>query len=195
MNVALRRPRMSVEEFLAWENRQEERWEFDGFEPRAMVGASSVHNQIAGALEFALRQRLAGRCLVYRETMRLRLEHTARYPDLMVVCTPVANNAQEITDPVVVIEVLSPTTARTDRIEKNREYRSGAQHSALHPARTGLDRRRGLCPRRSALAPLHRHRRRHPCDAGDRRGTAARRSVCRPGAWPRAALISAPPPR
>lgn len=122
MNVALRRPRMSVEEFLAWENRQEERWEFDGFEPRAMVGGSSAHNQISGALEFALRQRLAGRCLVYRETMRLRLEHTARYPDLMVVCTPVPNDAQEITDAVVVIEVLSPTTARIDRIEKNREY-------------------------------------------------------------------------
>lgn len=31
-NIALRRPRMSVEEFLAWENRQDERWEFDGYE-------------------------------------------------------------------------------------------------------------------------------------------------------------------
>jgi len=122
MNIALRCPRMSVEEFLAWENRQEERWEFDGYEPRAMVGGSSLHNLIIGALEFALRQRLAGRCRVYRETMRLRLEHTARYPDLMVICTPVPNDAREITDPVVVIEVLSSTTARTDRIEKNREY-------------------------------------------------------------------------
>jgi Uma2 family endonuclease len=122
MNVAVRRPRMSVEEFLVWESRQEERWEFDGFEPRAMVGGSLRHNRIVGALEFALRQRLADRCIVCRETMRLRLEHTARYPDLMVVCTPVADDAQEITDPVVVIEVLSPTTMRTDRIEKNREY-------------------------------------------------------------------------
>jgi Uma2 family endonuclease len=122
VNIALRRPRMSIEEFLAWENCQEKRWEFDGFEPRAMVGGSSRHNRIVGALEFALRQRLADRCIVYRETMRLRLEHTARYPDLMVVCTPVADDAQEVADPVVVIEVLSPTTARTDRIEKNREY-------------------------------------------------------------------------
>jgi Uma2 family endonuclease len=122
MNIAMRRPRMSVEEFLAWENRQEERWEFDGYEPRAMVGGSSLHNQIIGALEFALRQRLAGRCIVYRETMRLRLEHTARYSDLTVVCTPVPDDAQELTDPMVVIEILSPTTARTDRIEKNCEY-------------------------------------------------------------------------
>lgn len=87
-----------------------------------MVGGSSLHNQIIGALELGLRQRLAGRCRVYRETIRLRLEHTARYPDLMVICTPVPNDAREITDPVVVIEVLSSTAARTDRIEKNREY-------------------------------------------------------------------------
>jgi Uma2 family endonuclease len=54
--------------------------------------------------------------------MRLRLAHTMRYPDLMVVCTPVPNEATEITDPVVVIEVLSTGTFRTDRIAKNREY-------------------------------------------------------------------------
>jgi Uma2 family endonuclease len=122
MNIALRRPRMSLEEFLAWENRQEQRWEFDGFEPRAMVGGSSRHNRIAGKLEFALVQRLGDRCVVYRETMRLRLEYTVRYPDLMVVCMPVPDDAREVTDPVVVIELLSATTARIDRIEKNREY-------------------------------------------------------------------------
>jgi hypothetical protein len=53
MNVALRRPRMSVDEFLAWENRQEERWEFDGFGPRAMVGGTVAHNVIIGSLSSA----------------------------------------------------------------------------------------------------------------------------------------------
>ena len=48
MNIALRRPPMSLDEFLAWENRQEERWEFDGFEPRAMVGGTIAHNVIVG---------------------------------------------------------------------------------------------------------------------------------------------------
>jgi Uma2 family endonuclease len=122
MNVALRRPRMSVEEFLAWESRQEERWEFDGFEPSAMVGGTVAHNVIIGNLAFGLRQRLQGRCRVYTESIKLRLADTVRYPDLMVVCTPVANAALYVTEPVVVIEVLSPTTARIDRIEKNREY-------------------------------------------------------------------------
>jgi Uma2 family endonuclease len=122
MTIALRQPVMSLEEFLAWEDQQEYRWEFDGFEPVAMVGGTSAHNQIAGGLEFALRQRLKSPCRVYREGMRLRLAHTLRYPDIMVVCTPVANTATEITAPVVVFEVLSTSTSRTDRIAKNREY-------------------------------------------------------------------------
>jgi Uma2 family endonuclease len=122
MNVALRQPVMSLEEFLAWDVRQEGRWEFDGYAPQAMVGGTVAHNQIAGAVEFALRQRLKSPCRVYRESMRLRLANTIRYPDLMVACTPVANTATEITDPVVVIEVLSASTFRTDRIAKNREY-------------------------------------------------------------------------
>lgn len=122
MNVALRNPVISLEEFLAWERQKDERWEFDGYEPQAMVGGTSAHNQMAGAPEFALRQRLKAPCHVYRESMRLRLAHTLRYPDLMVICTPVANEATEITEPVVVIEVLSASAFRTDRLAKNREY-------------------------------------------------------------------------
>jgi Uma2 family endonuclease len=122
MNVALRHPVMSLEEFLVWECLQEDRWEFDGYGPQAMVGGTSAHHQIIGGIEFALRQRLKAPCHVYRETMRLRLAHTLRYPDIMVTCTPVANTATEITDPIVVIEVLSASTFRTDRITKNREY-------------------------------------------------------------------------
>lgn len=122
MNVALRRPVMSLEEFQAWEGVQEDRWEFDGYEPQAMVGGTVAHNQIIGAVMLAVRQQLKAPCRVYHEAMRLRLAHTIRYPDLMVACTPVANDATEITDPVVVIEVLSASTFKTDRIAKNREY-------------------------------------------------------------------------
>ena len=122
MNVALPRPVMSLEEFLAWEDHQEDRWEFDGYQPQAMVGGTVAHNQIVGAVVLALRQQLKPPCRVYHESMRLRLAHSLRYPDLMVACTPVANDATEITDPIVVFEVLSGSTFRTDRIAKNREY-------------------------------------------------------------------------
>jgi Uma2 family endonuclease len=128
MNVALRRPEMTVADFLDGESGQEDRWEFDGFQPVAMVGASPRHNRPAGNLEFALRRRLRAPCVVYRETVRLRLATSVRYPERMVVCPPVLPRAAEITDPVVIAEILSPGTFRTDRIEKNREY---AAHSSI----------------------------------------------------------------
>jgi Uma2 family endonuclease len=48
----------------------------------------------------------------------------SRYPDGMVVCSPVAPNAVAVRDPVVIFEVLSPATAVTDRIVKAREYQA-----------------------------------------------------------------------
>ena len=47
MSVAVRQP-MSVAEFLAWEERQELRWEFDGFQPVAMTGGTAAHEVIGG---------------------------------------------------------------------------------------------------------------------------------------------------
>ncbi len=122
MDVAVRRPRMSMDEFLVWESQQEGRWEFDGFEPCAMVGANSRHHRIIAAVAAALRELRGGRCLVYTETMKLKLGRTWPYPDLMVVCSEVADEAPFVSDPIVVIEVLSASTARDDRIFKNREY-------------------------------------------------------------------------
>jgi Uma2 family endonuclease len=46
-----------------------------------------------------------------------------RYPDAFVVCSPIPRGTKVVTDPVVVFEVLSPTSSTTDRIVKNQEYR------------------------------------------------------------------------
>jgi Uma2 family endonuclease len=113
---------MPVDEFLAWESQQEDRWEFDGFEPRAMVGASIGHHRIVSAFAAALRDRLQGRCLVVTKTVKLRLSPTIRYPDVMVLCSEIPNDATSVDDPIVVAETLSNSTARDDRILKNREY-------------------------------------------------------------------------
>jgi Uma2 family endonuclease len=126
MNVALRHPCMTVAEFLDWENSQEDRWEFDGLAPVAMVGGTLAHNTICGNLLAALRPRLPAGCRVYVENVKLRLAHSVRYPDVMVVCGPIRPQATEVTDPTVVFEVLSPGTFRTDRIDKNREYAAAA---------------------------------------------------------------------
>jgi hypothetical protein len=49
MSVALRKP-MTLAEFLAWEERQELRYEFDGFRPVAMTGGTLRHEAIGGTL-------------------------------------------------------------------------------------------------------------------------------------------------
>ena len=122
MNVALRLP-SNLDEFLAWEERQELRYEFDGVRAIAMVGGTSAHALIAGNIVFAIRSRLRDGCRVYSSDFKLRTARSIRYPDVMVVCTPVANRATFVTDPVVVFEVLSDSTSRTDRLVKSQEYR------------------------------------------------------------------------
>lgn len=124
MSVALRRP-MALAEFLAWEGRQELRWEFDGFEPVAMTGGTVAHERIGGNLRALLHAALRGKpCQVLGPTMKVRVADSIRYPDAFVLCTLVPRDATIVTDPVVVFEVLSPSTSRTDRIEKLREYQA-----------------------------------------------------------------------
>ena len=123
MNVALRRP-MTVDEFLAWERRQELRYEFDGVRPVAMNGGTVAHSMIATNLVETLRGRLRGKpCRAFRGDLKVIVAGRVRYPDAMVTCTAVRSDADVIPDPVVVFEVLSASTAVVDRIEKNGEYR------------------------------------------------------------------------
>ena len=60
MNVALRQ-RMTLEEFLAWEEQQELRYEFDGFQPVAMTGGTAAHDSISLNLAASLVVRLRGK--------------------------------------------------------------------------------------------------------------------------------------
>lgn len=124
MNVALRRG-MTTEEFLDWEERQPERWEFDGSRPVAMVGGTSAHGSICLGIGAELRERLrGGPCRVYVAGMKTRPGASIRYPDAIVTCSPVENQATIVDHPVVVFEVLSPSTSSIDQIDKNAEYRA-----------------------------------------------------------------------
>jgi len=124
MNVALRRP-MMLDEFLAWERQQDLRYEFDGTQPVAMTGGTVAHSVIATNLVRALEDRLRdGSCRAFRGDLKIVVAGRVRYPDAVVTCSPVANDADVVPDPVVVFEVLSASTASTDRIEKNEEYRA-----------------------------------------------------------------------
>jgi len=48
-------------QFLAWEERQPLRYEFDGFQPVAMTGGTIAHEAIGGTLRALLRERLRGK--------------------------------------------------------------------------------------------------------------------------------------
>ena len=124
MNVGLRKP-MTLTEFLAWEERQELRFEFDGFEPVDMTGGTIAHDRITFNIQKALDARLAGKlCMPYGPNVKILTPGKVRYPDALVTCTQTSPNATVIDEPVVVFEVVSEDTARTDRIVKLREYQA-----------------------------------------------------------------------
>ncbi len=125
MNLALRKP-MTLAEFLAWEERQPLRYEFDGVGPVAMTGGTAGHSIIQANLASALNSRLRGKaCRFFGSDLKIEVaDGHVRYPDGMVVCTPVERKATVVRDPVVVFEVLSPSTAAKDRIVKAREYQA-----------------------------------------------------------------------
>jgi Uma2 family endonuclease len=124
MNVALRKP-MTLPQFLAWEERQEPRYEFDGFQPVAMPDVTIAHDMIGNTLRALLSGRLRGKpCHVRGPTLKIEAMGRIRYPDAFVCRTSVPPTETVIKDPVVVFEVLSSSTSRTDRIERLREYQA-----------------------------------------------------------------------
>ena len=127
MSVAVRKP-MTLAEFLEWEERQPLRYEFDGVGPVAMTGGTAGHSTIQGNLAIAFGGRLRGKpCRFYGSDLKFQVaEGHVRYPDGMVVCSTVGRTATVVFDPVVVFEVLSPSTASNDRIAKAREYQATA---------------------------------------------------------------------
>ena len=124
MSIALQKP-MTLAEFLDWEEGQELRYEFDGLRPMAMTGGTARHDLIGNRLRTLLTNRLDGKpCRCWGPTTKIEVEGRIRYPDAYVNCARVAPGATIIPEPVVVFEVLSPSTSRTDRIEKLREYQA-----------------------------------------------------------------------
>ena len=114
---------MSVDEFLAWEREQPERYEFAHGVVTMTAGGSAAHVTIAMNLAFALRDALRGSgCRPFGSDMKVIANDTVRYPDVSVVCQPVDDKDDRITEPVVIIEVLSPTTERVDRGRKKFDY-------------------------------------------------------------------------
>jgi Uma2 family endonuclease len=117
-----------AEDYLAWEEQQPEKHEYLAGEVFAMVGARREHVVVSGNLYAAFRQRLrGGPCQAYVSDLKLRVEAVDAffYPDVMVSCEPRDHAAvQFIEHPILIVEVLSESTAAFDRGDKFAAYRT-----------------------------------------------------------------------
>jgi Uma2 family endonuclease len=123
MSAALERS-WTQDQFLAWAEAQELRYEFDGTRPVAMTGGTIGHGQITGNLNTALRSRLRkSPCTNHGPDTGVQTAGSkVRYPDGLITCSNFRPTDKLAPNPIIVFEVLSPTSGGTDRIEKVREY-------------------------------------------------------------------------
>jgi Uma2 family endonuclease len=112
--------------FLDWVQTQDGRFEFDGDAPVAMVGGTVNHSRIGGNIYATLRERLRGTaCEVLNSDAGIAtVRNAVRFPDAVVTCSNPAGTGTLVPEPVIVFEVLSPSSGRIDRVVKLREYGS-----------------------------------------------------------------------
>ena len=120
-------PVIAPEEYLAWEAVQMDKHEYVAGEVFAMGGASRRHVTVAGNLFAVLDQALTGTpCRTYMADMKIEVaaKRSYFYPDVFVTCDPDDHRAEQtMSHPVLVAEVLSPSTAAYDRGDKFIAYR------------------------------------------------------------------------
>jgi Uma2 family endonuclease len=125
---------MSPREFLAWEREQPQRYEYARGVITMMTNGSLDHSTIASNLWTALREALRARgCRAFHGDTKIIANSSIRYPDLTVTCSPMRGGDDIVPEPVVVIEVLSPSTEREDRGRKKFDYFAtpSIQHYAI----------------------------------------------------------------
>jgi len=126
--TALRKPNLiTIDDYLAGEEISDVKHEYLGGTVHAMAGATNQHNTIATSAMLSIGSQLRGKpCQPFNSDTKVRIEfpdHTRLYyPDAMVVChsNPGSDHFQD--QPVVIIEVLSESTRRTDLGEKRDAY-------------------------------------------------------------------------
>ena len=135
---------MTLTEFLAWEEHQTERHEFFAGETFAMVGGAARHNRVILNLASRIGDHLDGTtCQVFAGSMRVQFADGVLYPDLMVACGKAgAGDEQAVTDPKLIVEVLSPCTRGYDQRDKFVLYRTLAslrEYVLIDPAKRQVE--------------------------------------------------------
>jgi Uma2 family endonuclease len=111
---------ISVAEYLTSERDSPVRHEYVNGQVYAMAGASDRHNRIALNLASRLNDHLnGGPCEVFIADIKVMVDPVVYYyPDVVVTCDPPGGDPYVRTQPHLIIEVVSPSTERTDRHEK-----------------------------------------------------------------------------
>ena len=136
--------RYTAEEYFTLEEKGELRHEFFEGEVFAMAGESIAHNTIAQNFVLALRPALRGKnCQVIIETVQLAVEANRHYtyPDIVVSCDPQdQRESRRLHHPLLIVEVLSPSTEAYDRGLKFNQYKKipSLRHYLLVSQKTWL---------------------------------------------------------
>lgn len=129
--------RMTPEEFFAWQERQDKLYELVEGLPvlplKMMTGASQAHDRVVVNIIAALHRQLrGGPCRPTTDDLAVRIPAgNVRRPDVTVECGRAGARELAVSEPRVVIEVLSPTTMTFDRIRKIPEYQTVATVSHI----------------------------------------------------------------
>jgi len=130
---------ITPEEYLEMERKADFRSEYLRGEMFAMAGGSPVHAELAARVIQVIGSQLRGSpCKTFNTDLRIWIESTGlyTYPDLSVICGPLelaAGQTDCVTNPTVLVEVLSPSTEAYDRGAKFGHYRTirSLQHYVL----------------------------------------------------------------
>ena len=119
------------EEYLQFEYESQTKHEYINGDIAAMTGGSPDHAAIAANVSHALMSQLDDKpCRVYSSDLKIRIDavNVATYPDVSVVCGPPELDPKDdkghtILNPIVLVEVLSPSTAKYDCGQKLEFYK------------------------------------------------------------------------
>lgn len=121
--------RYSYEEYLAYERDSGMKHEYDDGEIIAMAGGSRRHNALASRVSAALESARKPGCVAFQSDQRVRVLATGRttYPDASMVCGPIEGDPADpkgatLTNPTLIVEVLSASTEEDDRGGKWENY-------------------------------------------------------------------------
>jgi Uma2 family endonuclease len=148
------RHRYTYAEYLAYERDSGLKHEYDDGEILAMAGGSRRHNALASRISAALELGRRAGCVAFQSDQKVRVLATgkATYPDATLVCGPLEGDPADpsgatITNPTLLVEVLSASTEQEDRGGKWQHYQmipSLQEYVLVSQAETRVERYRRL---------------------------------------------------